>query len=183
MGNASALQIRDAVPADRDSIRQVALSAYEQYAAVMPEERWLAYRESIAGSVDGEGPMARFVAELDGEIVGSALLFMSSEQAYGRPELAIGGAIVRLLAVAPGARGKGVATELLRESVRRSRQLGSPDLHLHTSDMMAAAVRLYERLGFERAVDKDVSNGDTLVKCYRLDLTKPVPFERETAVT
>ncbi|MNC78395.1 hypothetical protein D3C75_1305960 [compost metagenome] len=36
--------------------------------------------------------------------------------------------------------------------------------------MMASAVKLYERLGFQRAYETDIMNGDTLVKGYCLDL-------------
>jgi GNAT superfamily N-acetyltransferase len=173
------LQIREANEADREAVRAVVLTAYEQYAEVLPKERWEAYRDSIAASVEGDGPEARIVAELDGKIVGSTLLFISSEKAYGLPELGIEGPIVRLLAVAPGFRGKGVATALIREGVRRARRLGAASLHLHTSDMMASAVKLYERMGFERARDKDIQNGETLVKCYRLDLSTTELLEPE----
>jgi GNAT superfamily N-acetyltransferase len=70
----------------------------------------------------------------------------------------------------PKARGFGIATELIKESARRSLHLGASTLYLHTTDMMDSAIRLYERLGFERAYDKDMRNGDTLVKSYRLTL-------------
>lgn len=114
--------------------------------------------------------IARIVAVLEGRIVGSVQLFTSSEAAYGLPNLNIHTPIIRLLAVAPQARGKGIATALIKESVRRSLELGAETLHLHTSDMMESAVRLYERLGFERAQDKDFYNGQTLVKSFRLHL-------------
>lgn len=173
------LLIRDAREDEREELRAVALSAYEEYALALPEDRWTAYRDSIAASVDGDGPAARLVAELDGAVVGSALLFLSSAEAYGRPELGIEGPIVRLLAVKPSARGRGVASALIRESLRRASLLGADSLHLHTSDMMASAVRLYERLGFERAHDKDLMNGDTLVKCYRFRISDTEAAEKK----
>ncbi len=64
----------------------------------------------------------------------------------------------------------GIAERLIEEVVRRSRDLGVATLHLHTTDMMAAAVKLYERLGFARAVEKDFFNGETHVKSYWLRL-------------
>ncbi|MNE97889.1 hypothetical protein D3C80_1963150 [compost metagenome] len=36
--------------------------------------------------------------------------------------------------------------------------------------MMASAIKLYEHLGFKRAYETDIMNGETLVKGYRLDL-------------
>ncbi|WP_042164081.1 GNAT family N-acetyltransferase [Paenibacillus gorillae] len=160
--------IRDAEDKDRDAILALMLESYGQYEKVMPGDGWLQYAESIRESVDREGPVARIVAELDGEIVGSVQMFTSSETAYGAPELGIDTPIIRLLATSPKARGKGVATSLIKESARRSIELGSDTLHLHTSDMMESAVRLYERLGFERAFDKEMQKGEVLVKCYRL---------------
>jgi len=161
--------VREAEDRDREEIREVLLAAYGQYESTMPEERWIEYKRNIAESVDAPGPFARLVAEADGRLVGSAVLFDSSLIAYGR-DLGIESPIVRLIAVRPEARGRGVATALLRESARRARAHGADTLHLHTSDLMASAIRLYERLGFERAYDKDLYNGDILVKSYRLHL-------------
>lgn len=166
------LIIRDAASGDRDAVIRVSIGAYAQYAESLPADRWEPYRDSILASFDGNGPAARIVAEEDGRIVGSLQLFLSSEAAYGAPELGITNPIIRLLAVPPEHRGKGIATALIREAAARSVRLGADWLNLHTSDMMASAVSLYERLGFERAVDTDIMNGETLVKGYRLDLAQ-----------
>ncbi|MEK8131852.1 GNAT family N-acetyltransferase [Paenibacillus filicis] len=168
MTHSGQLLIRDARDSDKEVIRSLMLNAYSQYEQVLPAERWVPYRESISSSVDGDGPIARIVAEIDGRVVGSVQMYISGEVAYGRPELNLHSPIIRLLAVSPDVRGRGIATELIRESVRRSVALGATTLHLHTSDMMESAVKLYERLGFERASDKDIMNGETLVKSYRL---------------
>ncbi|QHW33379.1 GNAT family N-acetyltransferase [Paenibacillus rhizovicinus] len=164
------LTIRDVTAADRDAVLQVTVDAYTQYSGSLPADRWEPYRNAILASFDNEGPAARIVATEDDRIVGSVQLFLGSESAYGAPELGITGPIIRYLAVPPEHRGKGIATALIREAVSRSIGLGADWLHLHTSDMMASAVSLYERLGFERAVNTDVKNGETLVKGYRLDL-------------
>lgn len=109
MNHSTGLVIREAAAADREAIAGVLLEAYSEYAAVLPEPFWEEYRDSILGSVHGDGPVSRIVAELDGQIVGSVLLFTSSEAAYGRAELGIHTPIIRLLAVAPEVRGHGVA--------------------------------------------------------------------------
>ncbi|MBM7566749.1 GNAT family N-acetyltransferase [Paenibacillus sacheonensis] len=164
--------IRDATDADRDAVIQVSIDAYSQYSETLSADRWEAYRDSILASFDNEGVAAKIVAEEDGRIVGSAQLFMDSAAAYGAPQLGITNPIIRLLAVPPAHRGKGIATALIREAVSRSVLLGAEWLNLHTSDMMASAVSLYERLGFERAFNTDIMNGETLVKGYRLDLKR-----------
>ncbi|TXK84805.1 GNAT family N-acetyltransferase [Paenibacillus sp. N3.4] len=164
------VRIREANERDRDLIRQLLADAYGQYQAILTPAGWEDYKANILSSVDGDAPSARLVAELEGEVVGSSLLFLSSEAAYGLPELGIQSPIIRLLAVSPQARGLGIATALIQESARRALALGASTLHLHTSDMMESAVKLYERLGFERAFDKDIQKGETLVKSYRLQL-------------
>lgn len=170
MSDSSQVIIREAADSDREAIAAVLLEAYGQYSTFMPEEAWVEYRNSILGSVHGEGPAGRIIAETGSQIVGSVLLFLSSEAAYGKAELGIQSPIIRLLAVSPDARGQGVAERLIAEAAARSAKLGAATLNLHTSDMMAAAVRLYERLGFQRAYETDIMNGDILVKGYRLEL-------------
>ncbi|MGN7762634.1 GNAT family N-acetyltransferase [Paenibacillus sp. 22594] len=170
MSSFKKIHIRNAADSDRDAIAELLLEAYGQYAAELPEPFWAEYRHSILDSVDGTAPYARIIAEMDNRIVGSVLLFLSSEKAYGRPELGIHSPIIRLLAVSPGTRGRGIAALLIREAARRSKELGATTLNLHTSDMMASAIRLYDRLGFQRAYDTDIMNGNTLVKGYCLDL-------------
>ncbi|CAH1218179.1 hypothetical protein PAECIP111892_04558 [Paenibacillus auburnensis] len=162
--------IREAVDSDREAIAGVLLDAYSQYSAFLPVAYWFEYRDSILDSIHGNAPAARIIAEADKQIVGSALLFTSSETAYGKPELGIHSPVLRLLAVSPDARGRGIATLLIQDAARRSLEWGASTLNLHTSDMMASAIKLYERLGFKRAYDTDIMNGETLVKGYQLDL-------------
>ncbi|WP_376775387.1 GNAT family N-acetyltransferase [Cohnella nanjingensis] len=164
------IRIREASPADAEPIRDLLLEAYGEYETRFPEGRWEPYRKELSDSVTREGPIARLVAEGDGRILGSVLLFDSGDSAYGLPSLEIHTPVIRLLAVSRQARGRGVATALIEESARRSRELGAPTMYLHTSDLMAAAIKLYERLGFERASDKDIYNGAVQIKSYVLRL-------------
>lgn len=164
--------IRDAHNEDVDHIQRVMLESYQEYEQIMPKQRWEEYKKSIQTAIYNPGLHSCLVAEWNGEIVGSVLLFLNSEAAYGKPELNINSPIIRLLATSPRMRGKGVATELIKGSIRKVEVLGENTLHLHTSDLMSSAVRLYERLGFERALDKEMMNGDVLVKCYRLHYRK-----------
>ncbi|RKP54063.1 GNAT family N-acetyltransferase [Cohnella endophytica] len=162
--------IRQAADSDREAIIRVLLDAYGQYENTLSSERWVQYKESFLHAIDAPTTRDRLVAEVDGDIVGSVFLYDSSETAYGAPQLEIHNPIIRLLGVSTQARGLGIATELIRASARLALEGGADTLHLHTSDMMDSAVRLYERLGFERAYDKEFQNGDILVKSYRLHL-------------
>lgn len=169
--------VRDIVDSDLESVREVLLDAYEQYAISLPPESWEEYRTSIVSSVTEANSKAKLVAVVDGKVVGSVFIFDSSITAYGNEELDIATPIIRLLAVSKQARHLGVATELIRASAKRALEWGADTLHLHTSDMMDSAVRLYERLGFERAYDKEFYKGNILVKSYRLLLKDTVLLE------
>ncbi|QMV43566.1 GNAT family N-acetyltransferase [Cohnella cholangitidis] len=162
--------IRAAREGDRVAVKEVLKSAYQQYESTLSKERWAHYKENIDQSVDSDTTKARLVAELNGEVVGSVFLYEGSDRAYGAPQLEIHTPIIRLLGVSPNVRGLGVATELLRASAKLALEWGAETIHLHTSDIMDSAVRLYERLGFERAYDKEFNNGEVLVKSYRLQL-------------
>lgn len=165
------MQIRDAREADRDRIREITLAAYKEYAAAVPAPFWAVYRGNLLTTIETNGPEDRIVAEQDGTIVGSVLLYPPAAKAYG--SAAAGGDLpeVRLLAVLPDARGQGVGRALMDECVRRARAAGAAALGLHTMDMMGAAVRMYERMGFKRTPEADFNpGGGVLVKAYRLDL-------------
>lgn len=170
--SATAISVRSYTEADGENVKAVLLDAYGEFESTLTAEQWEHYRSSIVASIADAATSARLVAVLDGQIVGSVFLFDSSDKAYGNPELNIQTPIIRLLAVSRRARGRGVATELIRASARLAAERGEDTLHLHTSDVMASAVRLYERLGFERAYDKEFHVGDILVKSYRLHLNR-----------
>jgi GNAT superfamily N-acetyltransferase len=169
------LRIRDARSADRGAIEAVTLAAYEQYAALMPAH-WEGYRQNILATLAAAKPDAQIVAEEEGRIVGTVLLYPAGS-VMARPG---GGSItlaepeVRLLAVAPAARGRGVGAALMNECVSRARQSGAAALTLHTTDIMQSAMRLYERLGFRRAPGLDIQPAPgVIIKGYRLDLETP----------
>ena len=162
--------IRVATATDRAEFERVLLDAYGEYEDVLSEELWSAYKTSILHAIDEAETIERLVAERNGELVGSVFIYANSEKAYGQTELGIDSPIIRLLAVTRQARGLGVATALIRASAQWASAIGAETLHLHTSDIMQAAVRLYEHLGFERAYDKEFSNGNVLVKSYRVRL-------------
>ena len=166
------LRIRDARSGDRGAIEAVTLAAYEQYAALMPAH-WEGYRQNILATLAAAQPDAQIVAEEEGRVVGSVLLYPAGS-VMARPgggSITLAGPEVRLLAVAPEARGRGVGAALMHECIRRARQSGAAALTLHTTDIMQAAMRLYERLGFGRAPELDIQPAPGVtIKGYRLGL-------------
>lgn len=80
-------------------------------------------------------------------------------------------ASIRMMAVRPEARGRGVATALTRACLDRARAEGRRWLVLHSSTPMADAQRLYLSLGFVRDLDADWHpDPDVHLMAYRYDL-------------
>lgn len=168
--------VRDARDGDREIIRDVTLSAYQQYAAVM-QTHWEGYRHNILTTLGDVEPAEQIVAEQLGAIVGTVLLYPAGTvfTAQTGTSVTLAWPELRLLAVAPAARGEGVGAALMRECVRRARQSGTALLTLHTHEIMAVAMRMYERMGFVRTPDLDFHPAkDVTIKGYRLNLTEGV---------
>lgn len=173
MGQSNNLHVRDAHDSERDAIREMTLIAYEEYAVVVPPPVWQGYRRQLLASLDQEEP-EHIVAERNGVIVGSVLLYPPAANAY----VAVAGTTesvtcpeVRLLAVLPAERGQGVATALMAECERRARRTGATALGLHTTDIMQVAMRMYERMGFVRVPELDFRPTESvLIKGYRRSL-------------
>src|SRR5262252_7622023 len=112
-------------------IRDVTLTAYEEYTAVMPRPFWDEYKRQLLATLDEEGPVERIVAEREGKIIGSVLLYPPLANAYTGVGVGVGWPEVRLLGVSPGARGQGVGTALMDECERRARCAEATMLGLH----------------------------------------------------
>ena len=168
----SGLTVRGAGPDDRDAIQAVTLAAYQEYTATIGAH-WTGYRQNIIATLAAAVPGTQIVALDDDRVVGAVLLYPAgaSIEKPGGTTLTLTWPEVRLLAVAPSARGRGVGGALMNECIQRARSAGSTALTLHTTDLMQAAMRLYERLGFERAQELDLVPAPGIIaKGYRLDL-------------
>lgn len=106
---------------------------------------------------------AGWIAELDGERVGSVLCV-----ATDRP----GVAQLRLLLVDPAARGAGIGRTLVRTCLDFAAGEGFTRVTLWTNDVLAAARHLYQEAGFELvASEPHRSFGHDLVaQTWELDL-------------
>ena len=93
------------------------------------------------------------VDETSGAVLGTATFFLAATPyaEVSRP----GEAEFRMLAVAKEARGQGVAAALVQSCIERARAAGCSALALCSLKEMTPAHRIYERMGFVRAPDRD----------------------------
>lgn len=165
------ITIRDASHDERETIRELTLRAYAEYADVMEAASWSALSQALLEALATDAPVERLVAEDNDRIVGSAMLYAPETAAYGAQVSRSDAPEIRLVAVAPEARGRGIAKALVEECIRRARGRGAREVGLHTSKSMRAAMAMYATLGFTRAPDRDFQPpGAELVEGYRLSL-------------
>lgn len=168
------IQVRDAREDELAAVRELTLRAYAEYASVMTPSAWAALRQAVVTALDTGQQVERIVAEQGGALVGSVMLYPASADAYEGGVGRVSAPEVRLLAVAPEARGRGVGLALVEECVLRAQAAGATELGLHTSRSMKAAIRMYRRLGFERVPERDFRpSGAEIVEAYRLVLGSP----------
>ncbi|WPO86234.1 GNAT family N-acetyltransferase [Herbiconiux sp. KACC 21604] len=102
---------------------------------------WGADFEALVARIVGTDAAAGtlFIAELDGARAGCVLLVRGDDDLTGK---------LRVLLVAPQARGVGVAGALVDELLRCAYSTGYRTVTLWTMDNLTAARRVYERAGF-----------------------------------
>lgn len=164
------MNIRDAVKGELPYIQELRVNAYKEYAQVIPEGHWNALKQAIVSDADTQAGVERLVAELDGIVVGSVVLFPAKTDAYNGLVDELDYPEIRMLAVTQEARGKGIAAALISECIQRAKSKGFHSIGLHTGEFMKNAIRLYEQFGFERLPQFDFQPADDgiTVRAYRL---------------
>jgi ribosomal protein S18 acetylase RimI-like enzyme len=164
------LLIRDARPRELGEAARVIRDAYLEYERFFPPEAWKSYLDDIMDVRRRRNVSELIIAEMGGKIAGAVTLypdgFRSKHESWPR-----GWAGIRLLAIHPAFRGRGISRALMAECIRRCRERGIRTIGLHTAKIMAVAQGMYERIGFVRAPEYDFHpRPGTVVMAYRLEL-------------
>ncbi|WP_067862500.1 GNAT family N-acetyltransferase [Nocardia shimofusensis] len=144
------MTVRTATTADHDSIGALTVAVYVGEGYISPESP---YADELADTARRAGSATLLVAEHDGEVVGSLTVARP-----GTPyaDIARPGELeFRMLAVSSGARGLGAGTALVRTVIELARIEAFDAVVLTTMPAMADARRLYDRLGFTHAPQRD----------------------------
>jgi GNAT superfamily N-acetyltransferase len=147
------VDIRPVRPQDHDALGQLTVAAYAAIdPAVVEGDGYVGELRDVAGRVaDAEVLVA---VDDAGKVLGGVTYVPGPDSAWAEFSEA-DGAGIRMLAVAPEAQGRGIGEALSRACVDRARAAGRCQILLHSTDRMATAHRLYERLGFTRDVSLD----------------------------
>jgi ribosomal protein S18 acetylase RimI-like enzyme len=161
----SDLVLRRATPADHAAVGAVTVAAYAEFTDG-PDDGYVA-RLADAAARDREAEL--WVAERDGEVLGTVTL--APEGSPWREVAQPGEGEFRMLAVKPTARRQGVGDALAGLVVDRFREEGASAVVLSSLAEMAAAHRVYERLGYVRMPERDWSPLPHVhLIAYRLEL-------------
>jgi ribosomal protein S18 acetylase RimI-like enzyme len=145
-----AVRLRPAREADLERVGELVAQAYLADGLLSEHDDYVRELRDAAHRADEATVL---VADDDGEVLGTVTVAVAGS-AYA--EIAQEGeAEIRMLAVDPVARGRGVGELLVRAAVHSGLTGGAQAVVLSTMPAMDAAQRMYERLGFERAADRD----------------------------
>ncbi len=138
------IELRDYLPADAGAIDALAVAAFEQFKDAYAD--WPVFKSRIG--------MMSALAE-HGEIIvaqrGAQLLGAVAYIGPHRPKSEFfdqAWPIMRMLVVAPEARGLGVGKMLAQECIARAVRDNAQVFALHTSELMEVALPMYGRMGF-----------------------------------
>jgi ribosomal protein S18 acetylase RimI-like enzyme len=161
------IKLRDGRPDELEQVAKLLVAAYQEYKDFMPGERWDWYRNDMIDIRSRMADSELIVAEVRNKIAGTVTLYPKGSN-NGWPA---GWAGIRLLAVHPDHRGRGIGRELMEECIRRCQEQATKTIGLHTTELMKVARAMYERIGFERIPEFDFHPApDTVVFAYHLDL-------------
>jgi len=160
--------VRAARPEELDAVGELTLAAYLADGFLNEDD---GYAEELRAARH-RSELAEVVVATD--VAGHELLGTVTFCLAGSPYAEIsqpGEAEFRMLAVSPGARGRGIGHTLVRWCTDRAREQGCTAMVLSSLDRMDTAHRLYGRMGFERLPERDWRpDPDIALVAFRLEL-------------
>jgi ribosomal protein S18 acetylase RimI-like enzyme len=171
MSSLSSLQIRVARPGEYEPLGELTLAAY---ASVDPSTLEGDYPDELR-DVAGRAAGADVLVAIDGAgLVRGGVTYVPGPESPSAEFSEPDAAGIRMLAVDPAARGRGVGEALARACIDRARAAGRQQVLLHSTDRMTVAHRLYRRLGFvhDPSLDWEPEPGVNL-RGFRLRLDGP----------
>lgn len=166
------LLIREAKKNEFYLLKKQRLASYSPYEEELSPKHWEMLKANVSADFDQQPGVEVFVAEIDGQLAGSVVLFPADSKAYEWDSKTIAYPEIRLLAVGTDFRSQGVGKALVEHCIDISKIRKQQFIGLHTGSFMTHAIALYEKMGFEQLASLDYIplNDGIVVKAFRLDL-------------
>lgn len=138
-------KLREFQSGDEAAVNEIAIAAFEEYRDRYDD--WAAFSRIIGNMASSSDSGELIVATVQEKVVGAVVYVGAGKKKseFFSPEWPV----LRMLVVAPSFRGLGIGRALTEECIRRAERDGAPLIALHTSPVMAVALPMYVRLGFE----------------------------------
>jgi predicted N-acetyltransferase YhbS len=144
------IAIRPATPAEYEAVAELTVAAYAPF--VGGDDGYVATLRDVAA----RAAAAELLVADDGGRVRGTVTFVPDGGPFGEIAQPVETEF-RMLAVDPTTQGSGVGTALLRRVLEASRERGKRGVVCSSLPEMRAAHRIYERVGFTRAPERDWS--------------------------
>lgn len=168
-------QIRKALPHETARIGELMVEVYSKLPGFPTADQQPKYYRMLAniGELTNKPATELLVAVTVKQEIAGAVVYFSDMHYYGSGGTATAeknASGFRLLAVDPLFRGQGIGKLLVNECIRKARKKKHRHVVIHSTEAMKVARRMYEQMGFRRAIDLDFMQGELAVFGYRLSL-------------
>lgn len=143
--------IRQATPRDSTAINDLCVAAYQEFETVVGPANWQQMRDSLAHASDLSSIGELILAEDSAGLLG-VILYIPPGKSDGI-NIPREWASIRMLAVSPGGRGRGIGRRLTQECIDRACRDKADAVGLTTAEMMRVAQPMYERMGFKKEAE------------------------------
>jgi ribosomal protein S18 acetylase RimI-like enzyme len=144
--------VRRARDDEFEAAGELVVAAYRTHPDIENSEGYLAHVRDVRGRASETDVLVALDAR--GRLVGCVSYVRDHTSTFAEVEQP-GEAGFRMLGVAAAARGQGVGRALVDACLARARSSGRTGVVIVTAPSWADAQRLYERVGFRRAPDRD----------------------------
>lgn len=172
-------QVRNAKPEEFNEIGRLMVDVYSQLEGFPKQEEQPKYYDLLrnVGGLTKNQNIELLVAVSKIDEIGGAVVYYNDMKDYGSggsATLEKNACGFRLLAVPIHSRGKGIGKLLTNHCIGKGQRSMAETMVIHTTKAMQRAWKMYEGMGFERAIDLDFIQGELPVFGFRQKLENQI---------